>query len=177
MAPPPPQVVQWLNRAYPRPSVDPEWLEGCYTWITGELNLDPARDMPAILENVNTQLLGSNLTDSMVAGTGFPQEILGAQEAFLKGPILVELVDIMDIGHSAYSLLQTYEAREDYRKQAALRATRDERDGEEPKPMPKYSRSILQLRLSDGVSTLLANEHKPLPELELGETPLGYKVG
>ncbi|KAI0833478.1 hypothetical protein BC628DRAFT_25014 [Trametes gibbosa] len=176
MPPPPPEVVQWLKDTYVRPSVDPDWLEGCYTWILDELNLDPARDMPAILDNVNSQLLGSNLADSMVAGTGFPQGILSARKAFLKGPILVELVGIMDIGQSGYSLLQTYEAREEYRKQADLRAARGEQNGEERKPMPRYARSTLQLLLSDGVSTLFANECKPLPELELGETPLGYKM-
>ncbi|KAI0635931.1 hypothetical protein C8Q77DRAFT_1052852 [Trametes polyzona] len=174
MSRPPNEVVQWLKRTYARPTVDPEWLEGCYAWIRDELQLNPARDMPAIIENVNNQLLGSDFADSMVAGTGFPQGVPDAQEAFLEGPILVEVIGLMEIGHSAYSLLQVHEAREEYRKQAQLRNARG--DEEERKPMPKYPRSMLQFQLSDGASVLTAVECKPLHEFELGETPLGCKV-
>ena len=151
-----------------------EWLEGCYTWIQEELHLNPARHMPQILENVNTQLLESDFADSMLAGTGIPQTALGAVHTVIKGPILVEVVDMTDIGHSAYSLMQVYESRVEYRKQAALR----DASGDEglQKPMPKYPRSMLQFQLSDGVSVLPAIEHKSLPQFELGETPLGYKV-
>lgn len=192
MPPPPPQVVQWLKRTYPQPTVDPvsdtgfgatrliahailqEWLEGCYTWIQDELQLNPARDMPAILENVNTQLLGSDFADSMVAGTGIPQDVLNANHTVLKGPLLVEVTELMEIGHSAYSLLQVHESRVEYRKQAELRDASG--DAQEQKPMPKYPRSMLQFQLSDGTAMLPAIEFKPLPQFELGETPLGYKV-
>ncbi|KAI0775214.1 DUF1767-domain-containing protein [Trametes elegans] len=173
---PPAQVVQWLKRTYPRPTIDPEWLEGCYTWIVDELHLDPARDMPAILENVNNQLLESDFNDSMLAGTGFPRDAIGAADTVLRGPILVEVVEIMEIGHSAYSLMQTYESRVEYRKQAELRTASGDRDDGERKPLPKYPRSMLQFQLSDGMNVLPAIEVKSMPEFELGETPLGYKV-
>ncbi|KAI0749338.1 hypothetical protein C8Q80DRAFT_1100646 [Daedaleopsis nitida] len=174
MAPPPTEVVQWLRRTYPKPAVDPEWLEGCYTWIQDELHLNPARDMPTILENVNTQLLESDFADSMLGGTGIPHNALGAVHAVIEGPILVEIVEMTDIGHSAYSLLQVYESRAEYRKQAQLRDANG--DEGQQKPMPKYPRSMLQFQLSDGVSVLPAIEFKTLPEFELGETPLGCKV-
>ncbi|KAI0359863.1 DUF1767-domain-containing protein [Trametes cingulata] len=179
MAPPPREVVQWLRRNYPRPTVDPVWLEACYEWIQENHNLDPARDMPAILKHVEAQLLGSDLADSMLDGTGIPEDILVATDAFLEGPILVQVADIMEIGHSAYNLLQVYESREEWRKQEELRARRgeDADEGEERKPMPKYPRSMLQFQLSDGKSILPAIECKKMPEFELGETPLGYKVG
>ncbi|KAI0367762.1 DUF1767-domain-containing protein [Pilatotrama ljubarskyi] len=177
MAPPPPEVVQWLKRTYPRPTVDPEWLEGCYEWIQAEHRLDPARDMPAIIKHIEVQLLQSDLADSMLAGTGIPENILTAANAFIEGPILVQVAGIMEIGHSAYSLLQVYESREEWRKQAKLRETRGEAVAEEErKPMPKYPRSMLQFHLSDGISILPAIECKKMPEFELGETPLGYKV-
>ena len=130
--------------------------------------------MQAILDNVNTQLLESDFSDSMVAGTGFPQNVVGADNLVLKGPILVEVVNIMEIGHSAYSLLQVHESRVEYRKQAQIRSANG--DEEERKPMPKYPRSMLQLHLSDGQLVLPAVENQSLPQLELGETPLGYKV-
>lgn len=132
--------------------------------------------MPAILELVNAQLLASDFADSMVPGTGFPENINTVEETVLQGPILVEVIGIMEIGHSAYSLLQTYESREEYRKQMALREGREQRDGEERKPMPKYPRSMLQFQLSDGVAVLPGIEYKPFPQFELGEMPLGCKV-
>ncbi|KAI8980179.1 DUF1767-domain-containing protein [Trametes punicea] len=175
MTPPPFEVVQWLKRTYPRPTVDPEWLEGCYAWIIHELHLRPERDMATILKNVNEQLLQSDFTDSMLAGTGFPQDVFSPQDTVLEGPVLVEVTEMMEIGHSAYSLLHIYESRAEWRKQAELRAARGERDPGE-KPMPKYPRSMLKFQLSDGASLLPAIEFKRLPDIELGETPLGCKV-
>ncbi|TFK87474.1 hypothetical protein K466DRAFT_490839 [Polyporus arcularius HHB13444] len=174
MPPPPSAVVQWLKKTYPKPTVDPEWLEGCYTWIQDELQLDPVRDMAAIIENVNTQLLESDFADSMVAGTGFLPNALNAVHAVIDGPILVEVIGIMDIGHSAYSLQQVYDSRIEYRKQAEIRDASGDED--QRKPMPKYPRSMLQLQLSDGSSVLPGIEFKSLPQFELGETPLGCKV-
>lgn len=130
--------------------------------------------MAAILENVNTQLLESDFADSMVAGTGIPPNAIGADNLVLKGPILVEVTNIMEIGHSAYSLLQVHESRIEYRKQSQI--LRANGDTEERKPMPKYPRSMLQLQLSDGQVVLPAIECKSLPQFELGETPLGFKV-
>ena len=130
--------------------------------------------MPAILENVNTQLLESDFTDSMVAGTGIPQNAIGADSLTLKGPILVEVTNIMEIGHSAYSLLQVHESRVEYSKQSQI--LRANGDAEERKPMPKFPRSMLQFQLSDGQLVLPAIECKRLPQFELGETPLGFKV-
>ncbi|KAI0331920.1 DUF1767-domain-containing protein [Cubamyces sp. BRFM 1775] len=176
MIPPPAQIVQRLKRKYPRPSIDPDWLEGCYTWIREELHLTPENDMEEIMKHVEEQLLQSDFTDSMLAGTGFPPGITNADETILEGPILVEVTGIMEIGHSAYSLMQIYESRIEYRRQAQLRIANGDEDPGEQKPIPKYPRSMLQLELSDGASVLTAVEVKKLPELELGETPLGYKV-
>ncbi|OSD06568.1 hypothetical protein PYCCODRAFT_946958 [Trametes coccinea BRFM310] len=176
MAPPPAEVVQWLKRTYPRPAVDPEWLEGCYAWIEQELSLVPGRDLDKILTNVNEQLLESDFADSMLSGTGFPEDIFQGRDTTLKGPILVEVIGMTEIGHSAYSLMQTYEARAEWRKQAELRDAQGERDAGEQKPMPKYPRSMLRFELSDGAYVLPAIEFKRLPEFELGETPLGCKM-
>ncbi|CDO73719.1 hypothetical protein BN946_scf185015.g47 [Trametes cinnabarina] len=173
---PPAEVVQWLKRTYVRPTVDPEWLEGCYNWIEQELGLSPDCDLDKILANVNEQLLESDFADSMLTGTGFPEDIFRGRDTQLKGPILVELVGIMEVGHSAYNLMQIYEARVEWRKQAELRNARVELDAGEEKPMPKYPRSTLQFELSDGAYVLPAVEFKRLPEFELGETPLGSKM-
>jgi hypothetical protein len=52
-----------------------------------------------------------------------------------------------------------------------------EEDAEEDEgPVPKYSRGMLRLELSDGLTTVEAVEYRSIPQLELGVTPLGYKV-
>ena len=110
----------------------------------------------------------------MLAGTGIPADALGAVHTVIRGSILVEVVGMTDIGHSASTLLQVYESRVEYKKQAELR--RANGDEEQQKPMPKFPRSMLQLQLSDGQSVLPVIEAKTLSQFELGETPLGFKA-
>ena len=52
----------------------------------------------------------------------------------------------------------------------------EEDGGEDDGPIPRYPRSMLQFRISDGSTEIDAIEYRKIPELELGETPLGYKV-
>lgn len=49
-------------------------------------------------------------------------------------------------------------------------------DAEDEGPVPKYPRGMLRLELSDGFTTVEAVEYRSIPQLELGVTPLGYKV-
>lgn len=111
----------------------------------------------------------------MVHGTGFPPDVLTLNNVRLTGPpILVEIVAIMEIGQSAFSLQNVRQTRVDREDLAGL-AGSDE-DAEDEGPIPKYTRSMLRLELSDGTSILPAIEYRRLPELELGVTPPGYKV-
>ncbi|OBZ72231.1 RecQ-mediated genome instability protein 1 [Grifola frondosa] len=150
-----------------------EWVDGCYSWIENELHLDPATDMDAIINNVDAQLLQSDLTDSMVHGTGLPHNVSELSTP-LRGPVLVQIVSITEIGHSAFSLQNTRQARIERADLAGLAAEEGEDDDEGP--IPKYPRSMLRFQLSDGATILQAIEFRRLPELELGETPLGYKM-
>ncbi|KAK0500413.1 hypothetical protein EDD18DRAFT_1069037 [Armillaria luteobubalina] len=174
----PPQVTQFIERAYPRPRVDPEWLQACYDWVLEDKQLKLATDIQQILKHVEEQLLCSNLQDSMLQGTGLPADIANpdTQHTLVPGPVLVEIVSINDIGVSAYNLNK-------------IRITRDERiaageqevgegdvEVEGEGPIPAYTRSMLQMDLSDGTITLKAMEYRPLRDLTLGETPLGCKV-
>ncbi|EKM58284.1 uncharacterized protein PHACADRAFT_193408 [Phanerochaete carnosa HHB-10118-sp] len=176
--PPPPQVVQWLKRSYSRPAVDPDWLEGCYSWIESELQLDPATDMDAILYNIETQLLQSNLEGSMLPGTGLPTNVADLNNTKLTGPtVLVEIVSMTEIGHSAFSLQNVRQARLERADLAGLADEEDEgQGGEEEGPVPKYPRSMLRFQLTDGSTVLNAIEYRRIPEFELGVTPLGYKM-
>lgn len=150
-------------------------MEGCYTWIESALQLDPVNDIEAILYNVETQLLQSDLGDSMLAGTGLPVDVSEYDKVKLTGPpILVEIVSITEIGHSAFSLLNVRQARIERADLTGL--AEEEENDEETGPVPNYPRSMLQFELSDGSTTMKAIEYRSLPALELGDTALGFKV-
>lgn len=92
-------------------------------------------------------------------------------------PLLVEITSITEIAHSAFSLLNTHQTRVD---RADLGLAQDE-NAEQPRdedegPIPRFPRGMLRFELSDGLTTFRAIEFRSLPQLELGTTPLGYKV-
>jgi len=136
------------------------------------------------LIDVELQLLQSDLSDSMVDGTGLPENISQsdhpqANTRLAGPPILVEIAAMTEIGHSAYQLDQIRVVRED-----RMRLGQTDEDGEDEGdleiegegPMPKYPRGMLKFELFDGTTTLTAIEYKILPEIVLGKTPLGFKV-
>ncbi|KAI0065318.1 hypothetical protein BV25DRAFT_1799030 [Artomyces pyxidatus] len=171
---PPAQLVQWLDLNYPKPKVDPEWLDACYEWVSTNFGLNPATDMDKITEHVELQLLQSDLTDSMIHGTGMPHNVADVgYHGQLKGPLLVEITAITDIGQSAFNLKNVRQTRIDREDLAGL-AEND--GGEDDGPIPRFPRSMLRFQLSDGATIMNAIEYRRLPTLELGETPLGYKV-
>ncbi|EPQ54219.1 hypothetical protein GLOTRDRAFT_11659, partial [Gloeophyllum trabeum ATCC 11539] len=165
------QLVQWVQRSYPRPQVHPGWLEQCYEYILENLKLDPSTDLQNIIHNVEAQFLQSDLQDSTVPGTGLPPDIFTYDGMRLQGPILVQISAITDIGQSAFSLQNVRQTRLDRADLAGLGQEGDEDEG----PIPRYPRSMLRFQLSDGNLSIKAVEYRKLPQLELGETPLGYK--
>ncbi|KAJ3780984.1 hypothetical protein GGU10DRAFT_278392 [Lentinula aff. detonsa] len=176
---PPEAIIKWLKQHYPRPHIHPEWLQACYDWIIGERRLNPDTDMPRIIEEVEAQLLESDLRDSMVHGTGIPQEIANFNSAHSKltgPPILVQIEAITDVGVSAYSLNKTRLIREERRDAGEEQEGEADDEVEGEGPIPNYTRSMLRLELSDGSTTLRAAEYRPIPELILGGTPLGFKL-
>jgi RecQ-mediated genome instability protein 1 len=137
--------------------------------------------MDEIIANVEEHLLRSDFRDSMLPGTGFPANLADLENTRLTGPpILVEIVQMTEIGHSAFNLMSVRQTRIDRADLAGLeRGDEDEDRYEDPDdeaPIPKYPRSMLKLFLSDGTVTIPAIEYRKLPQLVLGETPLGRKV-
>ena len=115
----------------------------------------------------------------MMPGTGLDVHI-DKYTGNLRGPpVLVQITELTDIGISAFQLEQVRAAREE-RIMAGVGDEEGEEDGdvdvEGEGPMPKYPRGTLRFKLSDGVTTLRAMEYRPLPQISLGPTPLGYKV-
>jgi len=140
-----------------------------------ELQINP-HDTKRLTEAAEEALLDSDLKDSMQPGTGFPDLTVQGSS------ILVQIVDITEIGHSAFSLTNVRQTRLDQEDLAGLARQNEEenenqnQDDEDVGPIPKYPRSMLKLQLSDGTITMPAIEFKRIPGLELGVTPLGCKV-
>ncbi|KAJ3851578.1 hypothetical protein EV368DRAFT_42845 [Lentinula lateritia] len=176
---PPEAITNWLKHHYPKPHIDPEWLQACYDWIVTEKNINPATDMQKIIEEVEVQLLESDLRDSMLHGTGIPNNVANINTAYSKltgPPILVQIEAITDVGVSAYSLHKTRLIREERRDAGEEQEGEADGEVEGEGPIPNYTRSMLRLELSDGATTLRAAEYRPIHELTLGHTPLGYKL-
>ena len=141
-----------------------------------EHNLNPATDIGQIKEQVESQLLMSDLTDSMVHGTGLPHNLTGLQKGILSGPpILVQIMTLTEIGHSAFSLMNVHQTKVDRADLAGL-AQGDNEDGADEGPVPNYPRSMLQFELSDGAVKLNAIEYRKITQFDLENTPLGFKV-
>jgi RecQ-mediated genome instability protein 1 len=167
------RITDWIRQAYPKPTVDPDWLDACLAWIAEELHLNDLDSQgDEIISNIDTQLLNSDLHDSMLTGTGFPPDIGNAENTRLRGHILVQIQGITEVGHSAFSLQNVRQTRIDRADLAGLTADDEEDEG----PIPTYPRSMLRFDLSDGSQAVRAIEYRRLPELVLGVTPLGYKV-
>lgn len=95
-------------------------------------------------------------------------------------PLLVEIRAITEIAHSALTLLNTHQTRLD---RADLGLARDDGNQQDPHqqdeeegPVPRFPRGMLRFELSDGHTRFRAIEYRSMPDLVLGETPLGYKV-
>lgn len=157
-----------------------EWLRDCTRWLEEDEKISSSTNFEEFIEGVKTQLLASDLSDSMQAGTGFEQNVL-TMSGHLRGPpFLVQIIAITDISSSAYQLDQIRSAREE-RMLAGEGNEEGEGDGdvevEGEGPMPKYPRGTLRFQLSDGQKTIQAMEYRRIPAFNLGNTPLGFKVG
>ena len=137
----------------------------------------PPNPFEPLREAFEHQILSSELADSTVPGTGLPRNVSRMNDVVLDGPhILVQIVALTEIGCSAFQLLQVRRARDEFEMGGiiGLDGEEDEIDGAQGKP--KYPRNMLRFKLSDGHIEADAIEYRSLPELELGETPLGYKM-
>lgn len=133
--------------------------------------------MAEIREQVESQLLMSDLTDSMVHGTGLPHNLAGLQKGSLSGPpVLVQIMALTEIGHSAFSLMNVRQTKIDRADLSGLARGDNEDEAADEGPVPNYPRSMLQFELSDGAIKLNAIEYRKIPQLDLENTPLGFKV-
>jgi RecQ-mediated genome instability protein 1 len=86
-------------------------------WLTTFLTTQrPSTPLPAIKQSALFRLTASDITTSLQRSPGsiFPQDIHNGQirERSITGPIAVQVIDIQDIGRSAWSQLELFEAEE-----------------------------------------------------------------
>lgn len=95
-------------------------------------------------------------------------------------PLLVEIRSITEIAHSAFSLLNIHQTRLDRADLGLAVETQDRQEqgqqDEDQGPIPRFPRGMLRFELSDGHTLFQAIEFRSIPELVLGETPLGFKM-
>jgi RecQ-mediated genome instability protein 1 len=148
--------------------------------VVEEHGLNPATDMAKIMEHVESQLLMSDLADSMISGSGLPHDAPSLQKGALSGPpVLVQVSALTEIGHSAFSLMNIRQAKIDRADLSGLARGDNENnnnDEADEGPVPNYPRSMLHFQISDGTIRLNAIEYRKIPQLDLENTPLGYKV-
>lgn len=141
--------------------------------------MPPGSNPNDAFQQVEIQYLASDIRDSTIARTGLPENIKEVANSRLKGPFLVQLMALTDIGHSAFSLQNTRQIRIEREDMSALAETEaNGEDGEEEDegPVPNYPRGMLRFELNDGSTTFPAIEYRKIPQLQLGVTPLGCKV-
>jgi hypothetical protein len=119
-----------------------------------------------ILNRMFFELLHSDLSD--VVYPTLPN-LTEFQNGYIaqNGPILLEIVECIEVGISTYKLLQILNEFE------SSRANNADEDGSEKKL--EFPRKMLHLILSDGQQQLKGMEYKQISELSL-HTPIGKKV-
>ncbi|KAF2704133.1 hypothetical protein K504DRAFT_462724 [Pleomassaria siparia CBS 279.74] len=88
----------------------PAWLQS----FTGGIR--PTTPLPALKQTAVFRLLATDITTSLASSpaTIFPTDILNAriQSRHLAGPVVCQVMDIEDIGHSCWSQVEAIEAKE-----------------------------------------------------------------
>lgn len=137
--------------------------------------MPPAGPLQPVIDAVNSQLLQSDLSDSTMHGTGLPSNLNELNDVHLAGrSVLVQITAMTEIASSAFTIMNVMKAREE-RGIVGLDET-NVADGDDEGPIQRYPRGMLRFELSDGSTILNAIEYRSLTQLELGVTPLGYKV-
>ncbi|KAL4064421.1 hypothetical protein J3A83DRAFT_4101164 [Scleroderma citrinum] len=175
------RVARWVSQNYPQPTIDPAWLSDCSDWVSTTYNISPSTHFHDFIVHVEEQLLQSNLEDSTVPGTGLDRRLVQTEDLDTGSiPLLVEIRSITEIAHSAFGLLNTHQTRLDRADLGLARDGDNQQDqrqqDEDEGPIPRFPRGMLRFELSDGHTLFRAIEFRSIPDLVLGETPLGYKV-
>ncbi|TEB17150.1 hypothetical protein FA13DRAFT_1804426 [Coprinellus micaceus] len=178
------RLLRRVNTAYPCPRISQEWLR---TTVQDRVNTHGHQadfNFPMLCQEISDAIEGSSFANITEPGSGLSEWVTrDYTHVLLKGPVVLELVHLTDVGISAMTLEGVRQERErqiyldrvghtsnsqEGRMQRELRWVRPE--------LEPYPRRRLKLFLSDGSVELQAIELEHLPNLELGVTPMGTKV-
>jgi hypothetical protein len=152
----------------------PEWLDQCVEFVKTEI----LRGTPVqTAQHVWQQFLGSNLSD--IAYPAF-QEL--PQRAVWKNNVVLQVVNVLEVGSSVQSMHTSCEDELNRRKYGGtgpIRFDEEEEDAGVTQVLDKtavtFPRGMLKLTLSDGHTELIAMEKKIIPGLDM-HTSLGCKL-
>ncbi|KAF5314751.1 hypothetical protein D9611_007064 [Ephemerocybe angulata] len=183
-----PIVDEWVNTMFPSQDIRPEWLSNACYEIERDWKVNNPCDSiseETYLGELENKIVYTNLSDVTARGSrGLPAGItLPSMYTTLDGPIVLELVHMMDVGVSAFVLEKVRLDREQAAYQR-LCATEESIAGlplvaqRDPQSVatPTYPRKCMRYTLSDGRNEIEAVEFRKAFPFLLGETSIGLKM-
>lgn len=126
------------------------------------------------------QYLASDLAHCTLPSSLLPNADAAHGVKLFPFPSLLQICSITEIGSSAFQLQTVLEQRKDVFEGASRIKRMDDEEPEDEvddDKAPTYPRGMLKLEVTDGERVMQAMEYRRIPELVLGETCLGAKVG
>ncbi|TFK27540.1 hypothetical protein FA15DRAFT_701749 [Coprinopsis marcescibilis] len=176
-------LIPTIERKFPSPKLLKGWVA---TWC--KHHVDPEGLSPgepeSYLKLFEERLLQAPLSETTMTGTGLPNTItFPTMYTTLKGPILLELVSITDVGISPF-LLEEFRLRRENEMLSHLKGAADSPTLDTSytslaairSKLTPYPRCVLKFLFTDGFKKVEAFEQEFLPHFALGLTPLGCKV-
>jgi RecQ-mediated genome instability protein 1 len=142
------ELTQHLNARYLYPTA--AWLQGFLSTIR------PNTPLPAIKQTAHFRLLATDITTSLSqpAASLFPNDVLKGtiQSRIVPGPVVCQVLDVEDIGHSRWSQVESIEAQERgemTKGREIVRVVEQENEGTAEAAAPMQSKGPFKLLLQD----------------------------
>ncbi|KAF2849327.1 RecQ mediated genome instability protein-like protein Rmi1 [Plenodomus tracheiphilus IPT5] len=142
------ELTQHLNARHLYPT--PAWLQSFVSTTR------PNTPLPAVKQTALFRLLATDITTTLnqPAACIFPQDILKGttQSRIVSGPILCQVLDVEDVGHSRWSQVESIEAHERgemTKGREIVRVVEQENEGSSEAAAPVQSKGPFKLLLQD----------------------------
>jgi len=142
------ELTQHLNARHLYPTA--AWLQGFLSTTR------PNTPLPAIKQTAHFRLLATDITTSLSqpAASLFPNDVLKGtiQSRIVSGPIVCQVLDVEDIGHSRWSQVESIEAQERgemTKGREIVRVVEQENEGTAEAAAPMQSKGPFKLLLQD----------------------------
>jgi RecQ-mediated genome instability protein 1 len=142
------ELTQHLNARHLYPTA--AWLQGFLSTTR------PNTPLPAIKQTAHFRLLATDITTSLSqpAASLFPNDVLKGtiQSRIVPGPVVCQVLDVEDIGHSRWSQVESIEAQERgemTKGREIVRVVEQENEGTAEAAAPMQSKGPFKLLLQD----------------------------